>query len=121
LSGSPSDRNLIDFYADGGFVFSGFIPQRPDDNFGIGFAYANISDQARAFDRDVAFVQAADLPVRSFEALLEIYYKYQIVPGLVLQPDFQYIWNPGAGGVVQPNGARVENAAIGGIRISVVY
>jgi porin len=121
LSASPSDRNLIDFYADGGFVFSGFIPQRPDDNFGIGLAYANISDQARAFDRDVAFAQAAALPVRSFEALLEIYYKYQIVPGLVLQPDFQYIWNPGAGGVVQPNGARVENAAIGGIRISVNY
>ena len=121
LSASPSDRNLIDYYADGGFVFSGFIPQRPDDNFGIAFAYANVSDRARAFDRDVAFVEAAALPVRSFEAMLEIYYKYQIVPGLLLQPDFQYIWNPGAGGLVQTNGARVENAVVGGLRISVNY
>ena len=121
LSASPSDRNLIDFYADGGFVFSGFVPKRPDDNFGIAFAYANVSDRARAFDRDVAFVQAAALPVRSFEAVLEVVYKYQIVPGLVLQPDFQYIWQPGLGGLVQTNGARVENAVVGGIRISVNY
>lgn len=66
-------------------------------------------------------MEAATLPVRSFEALIEVVYKYQIVPGFLLQPDFQYIWNPGAGGLVQPNGARVQNAAIGGIRISVNY
>jgi porin len=120
-SASPSDRNLIDFYADGGFVFSGFTPQRPDDNFGIAFAYANISNQARAFDRDVGIVQALTLPVRSYEAMIEAYYKFQIVPGLVVQPDFQYIWNPGGGGLLQPNGAKVENAAIGGIRVSVNY
>jgi porin len=120
-SASPSDRNLVDFYADGGFVFSGFTPQRPDDNFGIAFAYANISNQARAFDRDVGIVQALTLPVRSYEAMIEAYYKFQIVPGLVVQPDFQYIWNPGGGGLLQPNGAKVENAAIGGIRVSVNY
>lgn len=121
VSASPSDRNLIDFYADGGFVFSGFIPQRPDDNFGIAFAYASVSDRARAFDRDIAFVEAAALPVRSFEAVLEVVYKYQIVPGLLVQPDFQYVWQPGLGGLLQTNGARVENAVVGGIRVSVSY
>jgi porin len=120
-SASPSDRNLVDFYADGGFVFTGFTPQRPDDNFGIAFAYANISNQARAFDRDVGIVEALTLPVRSYEAMIEAYYKFQIVPGLVVQPDFQYIWNPGGGGLLQPNGSKVENAAIGGIRVSVNY
>jgi porin len=29
--GAPSDRNLIDFYADGGVTFSGMIRSRPDD------------------------------------------------------------------------------------------
>jgi porin len=53
--------------------------------------------------------------------MLEVVYKYQIVPGLLIQPDFQYIWNPGAGALVQTNGARVENAVVGGIRISVNY
>ena len=33
---SPPDRNLIDFYADGGIGFVGFVPGRPIDRFGAG-------------------------------------------------------------------------------------
>ena len=44
--GAPSDRNLIDFYADGGITFSGMIPRRPDDSLAIGVAYTGISDQS---------------------------------------------------------------------------
>ena len=50
--GAPSDRNLIDFYADGGITFSGMIRKRPDDSFAIGFAYTGISDQVHGFDID---------------------------------------------------------------------
>ena len=28
--GAPSDRNLVDFYFDGGFTFTGMIPGRPE-------------------------------------------------------------------------------------------
>src|SRR5262249_19373242 len=52
VSASPSDRNQISFYADGGFTFKGVIPSRPEDMLGIGFAYAKISKRARALDRD---------------------------------------------------------------------
>ena len=34
ISASPSDRNLVDFYVDGGIVFSGMIAGRPNDKFG---------------------------------------------------------------------------------------
>jgi CxxC motif-containing protein (DUF1111 family) len=46
--GAPKDRNLIDFYFDGGLTFSGMIPGRPNDMFAIGFAYTGISDQVGA-------------------------------------------------------------------------
>ncbi|HSB58190.1 MAG TPA: carbohydrate porin, partial [Methyloceanibacter sp.] len=52
IIGAPSDRNLVDFYADGGITFSGMIPRRPDDSFAIGIAYTDISEPARGFDID---------------------------------------------------------------------
>jgi len=48
ISASPSDRNLVDFYVDGGIVFSGMIAGRPNDKFGASVIYAKISDRARA-------------------------------------------------------------------------
>src|SRR5215216_5013317 len=53
LTGSPQDRNLVDFYVDAGFVYTGLIPARPNDKIGIAAAYAKISDRARDLDRDV--------------------------------------------------------------------
>jgi anaerobic ribonucleoside-triphosphate reductase len=34
ISASPSDRSPIDLYVDGGIVFAGLVPGRPDDKFG---------------------------------------------------------------------------------------
>ncbi|MBT3070049.1 carbohydrate porin [Rhodomicrobium sp. Az07] len=106
IAGAPSNRNAVDFYLDGGVVFSGFIPSRPDDSFGAGFAYAQISEDAldapgSEFDR-------------KYESIVEVFYKAQIVPGLSIQPDLQYMWNPAAN-------SDNENAIYGGVRISVAY
>ena len=49
---SPSDRNLVDKYIDGGIVFAGLIPNRPDDRFGASVIYARFSDSVRTFDQD---------------------------------------------------------------------
>jgi len=88
--GAPSDRNLIDFYADGGITFSGMIPRRPDDSIAIGVASTGISNRVRSFDVDSAVSVA-----RNYEALLEICYTTQLASGWTLQPDFQYFWQPG--------------------------
>ncbi len=120
ISGSPSDRNLIDFYADGGLVFSGFISSRPGDSFGAGFAYAGISGRASPLGQDANAFGGAALTVRDFESALEVYYKAEVLPGLVVQPDFQYIWHPG-GNVADNNGAPAAEAAIGGVRVSINY
>ena len=133
VAGSPADRNLISFYADGGFTYKGLIPGRGDDTFGVSFGYAQISQRARNLDRDTRLFAAADafdpdfgafnytgpaLPVRSSEALLEVTYQAQIIPGWTIQPDFQYVIRP-SGGIPNdrdPNGTVIKNAAIFGIR-----
>jgi porin len=108
--GAPEDRNLIDFYFDGGVTFTGMIPGRPDDGLAIGFAYSGISDQVHAFDADFGEPVA-----RNYEALIEIGYTYQIKPGWTLQPDFQYIFQPGG------NVADADDATVLGARTSISF
>jgi porin len=113
--GAPEDQNLVDFYFDGGFTFSGMIKSRPDDSFAIGFAYTGISDQVSGFDID------SGLPVaRNYEALLEICYTMQLTTGWTIQPDFQYFWQPG-GNVTNDNGKVIENAAVFGARTAISF
>jgi porin len=122
VSGSPSDRNEIDFYVDGGVTFTGLVPRRPGDAFGVAFAYNRISGDLSALDKDeVAAGQRA--VVHDYEALLELTYQAQIKPGWIVQPDFQYIWHPGGRAPVSdaPNAPAIPNAAILGIRTVVNY
>ena len=71
--GAPQDQNLIDFYADGGFTFSGMIERQPSNSFAIGFAYTGISNTVTGFNVN------SGLPVaRNYEALLEICYTMQL-------------------------------------------
>lgn len=108
VSASPSDRSPIDFYADGGIVFAGLVPGRPDDKFGASAIYARFSDALRAFDRDVIAVKGAPGVVRDFEANLEINYTAQIVPGWVVQPVLTRVWHPA--------GNASRNALVTGVR-----
>lgn len=89
FAGAPEDRNLVDFYFDGGFTFTGMMASRPNDALAIGFAYTGISDDVSAFDVDSGAVAARD-----YESLVEIAYTFQVNDWWVVQPDFQYIWNP---------------------------
>src|SRR5262249_16894874 len=40
--GVPNDRNLVNFYADGGLIYKGLIPRRPNDKVGVAAAYARV-------------------------------------------------------------------------------
>lgn len=121
---SPSDRNLINFYVDGGLQFTGFSDARPNDKFGVGMTYARISDAARAADRDVQVFIGAPFPIRDFEAVFEMTYVAEIQTGWTVQPVFQYVLHPG-GGVVDPNDPtqtkRIKDAAVFGLRSTFNY
>lgn len=117
---APADRNLVDFNLDGGIVFAGFVPGREKDSFGVMAAYSHISGDAKKLDEDVLGFGGVTF-VRKSEWVLEANYIAQIVPGWTLQPDFQYVWNPG-GGVADATGTAYRgNSAVIGVRTSVNY
>lgn len=115
---SPNDRNVFDIYVDAGVAYKGLVPGRPDDTFGVAGAYGRISPKIARTD---ALTGAAPL-IRDYQALIEATYQYTVVPGFSLQPDFQYVFHPGARGVADPrDGLPIRDAAIFGLRATIVY
>lgn len=117
---APTNRNLVDLYVDGGVVLYGLVPGRPKDLFGIAAAYARVSDDAKALDRDAASFGSLS-PVRRDEALMELSYIAEVIPGFTVQPDIQYVWNPGGGAPDDSGTKRLDDAVVIGIRTSLNY
>jgi porin len=121
--GTPlADRNLITFSLNAGIVFHEPILHRDDDTFGVGMGYAHVSGRAAALDRDTAEFTGSFTPVRSGETYLEVTYQYQATPWWQLQPDFQYVFNPGAG-IANPNAPtqQVKDEAVFGLRTNILF
>lgn len=121
---ASADRNLIDFYIDGGIEFNGFVAGRPNDRFGIGLAYLHICNDARQLDRDAQVFSGVATPVRDYEALLELIYQAQLRPGWLLQPVFQYVFHL-AGGAADPRDptgtTTLNDAAVFGLRTTIEF
>ena len=124
VSVSPNDRNAVSAYIDGGLNFTGVVPGRPNDSFGIAGSHVRLSSRLRAFDRDVAALTGQPTPIRSAESSIEATYLYNVVDGFGVQPTVQYVIRP-AGGVVDPGDPaglrRIHNAAIVGLRTQIRY
>lgn len=118
---TPSDRNIVSWYIDGGMGIKGPLPGRKDDTLTFGIAHTHISDDASAADRDIALL-GTHHPIRSGETALELSYKMQVTPWWTVQPDLQYIIRPG-GGDPDPDDAtkRVGNAFLIGVRSAIQY
>jgi len=123
MAASPSNRNLMNFYAEAGVNFIGIWKGRPDDTFGCAAAFSNLSPPISALDRDAAFFAGQALPVRTYELALEVTYQAQIGPSWIVQPDFQYIFRPGGGVIdpVNPAVGKIPGAAVFGLRTSISF
>ncbi|MGC8552233.1 MAG: carbohydrate porin [Phycisphaerae bacterium] len=75
--------NAIDFASQGGFVFTGLMPDRPSDQLGLDYNWAHISSQA-------------NLP-KPYELIFEGFYSFNFGHGVTLQPDLQYFVHDGGG------------------------
>lgn len=122
IAGLPADRNLVEFAFDAGLRFSGMVPGRPSDEFGIAVGYNRISGSVAGLDRDAIVLTGAVTPVRSSELIAELTYKAQLAEGWTLQPDLQYIWQPG-GNAADPKdpSKSIDNALVLGLRSTVNY
>jgi len=118
--GAPGSRNTVNAFIDGGISYAGPFG-RPDDTVGVGVGWARISNPARAGDAALA-ASGTFNPVRGSETVLEVTYQMQLAPWWQVQPDFQYVFNPG-GGIANPDnpGKRIGNAAILGLRTVLTF
>jgi porin len=95
IMGAPATQNLIDFSFNGGVTLAAPFPGRDNDQAGIDFGLGKVSGRAASLDCDEG------VTVQGTEALIELTYQAQVTPWLILQPDLQYVVNPG-GGVLDP-------------------
>lgn len=92
-------------YAGGGLSITGLLPGRPDDLAGFGVAAAFIG---RSFRR--ALRNDGEDPATA-EVALEWTYRVGLTPWLALQPDLQF--------VVDPGGAQIADAVVVGMRFEI--
>jgi porin len=81
---SPSNKNDMSKYFGGGINYLGPIPNRDKDILGIGVASGNFAPRLGDITSQVGS-----------ETALECFYRAQITPWFYLQPDIQFIMNPG--------------------------
>jgi porin len=106
--GAPSNIDFVDYYVEGGFNFSGFVPGRTSDVAGIAVARSHVSSEFS--DAQVA---AGGLPSTA-ETVIEATYKWQAAPWWSIQPDVQYI--------VTPSGVQgSKNATVLGLRTTLAF
>jgi len=104
----PQNRNFVGFYFDTGLVYTGLIPTRDEDQLGIAFGYAQLTNGAReTFELEGSRGVGAEM-------VLEFTYQTVLTPWLTIQPDFQFIINPGGT-------QDLNNAFVIGGRVSVTF
>ncbi len=117
------DRNEIAFSVNGGLTVRGPIAGRSGDTFGLGFGVARLSSGVAGYDRQMQ-VYEPDVftPVRSTETFFEATYQIQALPSVQIQPDVQYVTNPG-GGIPNPNWPTqtIKNEWVLGLRTNITF
>ncbi len=103
---APSNRNLLTEYWGGGLVYKGLLPSRDADMFGLGLASARFSDHYRAAEG------IGGTEIGPSETAVELFYKALVGKSLSLQPDLQYIANPGG---------QYKDAFLPGLRFEAIF
>ena len=101
-----TDINFVKSYLGAGIVFTGFIPSRPDDQIGMAVASAFIGSPAKSV------AKSSGEAVSNAETSIELTYRTEITDWISLQPNIQYIVNPGIVG-------DLPNALVIGLRFEV--
>ena len=104
LGSAQSDRNTVKRYIGAGVNVTGLVAHRPHDVLGLGVARAYVSNRYRGGMASGSNAETA----------VELTYQAPLSHGLTVQPDLQYIINPGAKG-------NVDNAWVVGVRAQLAW
>jgi porin len=103
---APDQRvNQLPYFFGAGLVAYGFLPSRPRDFAGFGVAYGSYSGDLRRAEEILVLTNPA-VGAQCWEMTLEWTYGCTVRPGLLVQPDLQFIINPGGNKAV-PNALAV--------------
>jgi porin len=107
FTAAPDQRiNRVPYFFDTGLVLYGPSAKRNRDFVGLAVVYGSYSHDLRLAEG----LNQTPAGVQNFEMTLELNYGWTIRPGLLLQPDLQYL--------VHPNGnTRLHNAVAIGMNI----
>jgi len=100
--------NQFDYAWSAGMVYTGLFPSRDEGQLGFAMTGAHNGNEFK----DASF--AAGTPVDSAETTFELTYSDKITPWLAVQPDVQYLVNPGTD-------KTIDNALILGTRLTVNF
>lgn len=88
----------------GNGVFSG----RPRDEFGVSYAYTDLSEDLKA---NLNLLTLGGRPVQS-EHQVDVYYNAYVVPWLQLTGDLQ---------IIRPTSSHADTAIVPGVRLRIVF
>ena len=97
--------NAVDTYLGAGLNWTGPIATRPDDVFGIAVAHINAGSP---------FKNITGAGIESSETIIDMTYLTPITDWLSLQPNLQYVINPGLD-------ASLDDALIFGVRVELSW
>jgi porin len=108
LGFGDSRVNRFGFFAGGGLVFSGLLPALVNDELGLAVAIARNGSHFLELQRRGAG------PVSGAETTLELTYLFQARKHLAIQPDLQYVLQPGTD-------TTRKNALVAALRFEMSY
>ncbi len=113
---SDGKANPVKYSYSLGLVGKGIVPGRPYDEFGIGWALTEFSDNFVPYMRDTFNLGL------NRESAVEVYYNFAVTPWLSISPSYQYI-SPALDKVQDGNGnfKSLDNTQLLGVRIGVRF
>ncbi len=105
LGTAPKDFNTVKYYVGGGLHYHGLLPKRDNDDIGLAVGHASLCNIIKKRN-----------PLESLtnETVLELTYNAVISPHFSIQPDLQYVINPG-GSII------LNDAVVGIIRMKIEF
>jgi porin len=102
------------YFASGGWLLQGPFSHREEDFLAMAVAYARTNPRLTQFQEDRDAVSPGSVGIQTYESIVEIGYGAWITPWLLLQPNLQYVINPGGTG-------NISNAFVLGIHTDVTF
>ena len=103
LGSASGDQNLVPFFFSSGISYKGLINGRDNDNLFVGLVISSLNDRA-----------VENMGLDESRSIIELNYAFAFGKHFVIQPDLQYLINPGANPLT-------SNSLSGLLRFSINY